>query len=602
MLAPSADSDPDLDIPLNFSMASLDPIGTPRRSGSLASSMNGLSATNSNGNVHLAGLGGVSGSRFFSNGVRSNGVATPPIENNGSAAGLYQRFEWLKDKESTKDKLTEEILARYAFLEGKHDELLRQLEEERSNRSTQPSNNEEMYRSYMHRMTEMLNREAFMLILIDGDGMVFNNVLLRLGEKGGQEAAKQLRNTVHEWAKTTLKDCPSDFKVVARIYANVNGLAETCRRAGLVSSPEIITDFVRGFTNSGDLFNFIDVGPSKDRADFKMNAEFKLHIWNYQCRHILFGCSHDNGFARLLEGYAFDDEARSRVTLLEGVKFEKELAKLPFNKKKLDGLFRESKINLTPPDLLTDLPRDRHDSKNSFNPASGVFTPASRTPVPDTPLYSPKTLPPPGITTPAPSVRGDLTRTNSIASSTAVSDTPAVAAPTGGTRGGGWANVARASAGLPLQDLTKKPSDAKIATGPVIRQNKDGYRVDAHMEYHHDRVYELKKMKYCNQHYIGRGCCHWNSGNGNCPHKHDTKLSKDDLKWLRVVARETVCKKGASCLEFDCIYGHHCPYPKMTEGSLRGIGCINGESCRFAKEMHGMDTTVATILRPEDLE
>lgn len=107
MPAPLGDSDPDLDIPLNFSMASLDPIGTPRRSGSMASSMNGLSATNSNGNIHLPGLGGGNGSRFFSNGVRSTGVATPPVENNGSAASLYQRFEWLKDKESMKDKLTE---------------------------------------------------------------------------------------------------------------------------------------------------------------------------------------------------------------------------------------------------------------------------------------------------------------------------------------------------------------------------------------------------------------------------------------------------------------------------------------------------------------
>lgn len=50
----------------------------------------------------------------------------------------------------------QEILARYAYLEGKHDELVRELEEERSNRSARPSNNEEMYRSYMHRMTEML--------------------------------------------------------------------------------------------------------------------------------------------------------------------------------------------------------------------------------------------------------------------------------------------------------------------------------------------------------------------------------------------------------------------------------------------------------------
>jgi hypothetical protein len=112
----------------------------------------------------------------------------------------------------------------------------------------------------------------------------------------------------------------------------------------------------------------------------------------------------------------------------------------------------------------------------------------------------------------------------------------------------------------------------------------------------------LKKLKLCNQHYIGRGCCHWQAKNGACPHKHEYQLSTKDKKWLRVVARETVCKKGTYCVDFECIYGHHCPYPKANEGSMRGIGCINGDACRFGREMHGMDMTVAKVLQPKDLE
>ena len=68
------------------------------------------------------------------------------------------------------------------------------------------------------------------------------------------------------------------------------------------------------------------------------NAEtFKLYLYDYHCRQILLGCSHDNGYARLLEQHT-DAEALRRVTLLEGTPFEKELAVLPFPTAKFAGL------------------------------------------------------------------------------------------------------------------------------------------------------------------------------------------------------------------------------------------------------------------------
>lgn len=352
---------------------------------------------------------------------------------------------------------------------------------------------------------------------------------------------------------------------------------------------------MRGFTRSNEYFDFVDVGSGKDRADVKVGALLKLHIHGYQCRHILFGCSHDNGFARVLENYSMDQVALRDVTLLEGVPFEKELAGLPHNKTKFPGIFRDSKININGVDLLTDA-RSRHDSRSSFNPASGVFTPSTRTPAPTPPAISSRLAPrtgSPALPTP---IRDVLTRSSSITSSSAVSDAPAVS-----SGGGGWASIAARAAHRSFQDLTKPAPEPKIV-GPVIRQNKNEQRLDAHMDYDHDRVYELKKLKLCNQHYIGRGCCHHEAGNGACPHKHDYPLSVKDTKWLRVVARETVCKKGTACVDFECIYGHHCPYPKANEGSMRGIGCINGDACRFAREMHGMDMAVAKIIQLKDVE
>ena len=189
-----------------------------------------------------------------------------------------------------------------------------------------------------------------------------------------------------------------------RIYANLQGLATVCYRANIVDHPSKIEDFARGFTRGKTLCDFTDVGPGKDRADGKIAGELveeigrdtivadfveetlKLHLYDYHCRNILFGCSHDNGYARLLEQYVDDAEVMPRLTLMEGIPFEKELEVLPFSKHKFSGLFRESKIVVGPPDFLTGAP-PRIDSRgSSLNPASGMFTPCTTTPVT---IYSP---------------------------------------------------------------------------------------------------------------------------------------------------------------------------------------------------------------------
>lgn len=563
-------------------MKGLDPIGTPRRNGSLNGSLN------SNGH---AGLPRVSSHSTFP------GNIVTPSNGEGNADDFWLRYNQLKHIDATKDNLLEEVLTRYTYLQQTHNDYVRSVEQDRMRSSGQPSEREEMYKNACQKFADMLNREPFVMVLIDGDGMVFNESLIRHGAKGGKQAADMLYSSVTDWVHDTLKACPSAAKIVVQVFVNVRGLADSCRRAKVVTSADTVEEFVRGFTAHNDLFKIVDVGAYKDKVEAKMMAEFELHVPNYQCRHILYGCSRSTSTARMLESYSMDEDVSSRVTLLEGIPFGEDFEALPYEKLRFDNIFRDSQLKFGPADVMTDNPRIRQDSKSAFNPTSGVFTPASRTPAPETPLFSPLTGP--GVSSPAISNRNDLTRTNSVASSCAVSEAPQSG---GGGAGGAWANIARCSKNLPFKDLTRPPPEPKAKiTGPVVRQNKDGQRVDAPMDYDHERVYELKKAKYCNQHYIGRGCCHWEAGNGACPHKHDTKLNKDDLKWLRVVARETVCKKGTSCLDFECIYGHHCPYPKMTEGSMRGVGCINGEHCRFAREMHGMDTTVATILRPEDV-
>lgn len=73
---------------------------------------------------------------------------------------------------------------------------------------------------------------------------------------------------------------------------------------------------------------------------------FKLYVGQVQCKHIIFGGSSDNGYARLLGPYSGNDLVRKRVTLLEGPPFAAELSDLvnKFHKTSFPTVFRSVKL------------------------------------------------------------------------------------------------------------------------------------------------------------------------------------------------------------------------------------------------------------------
>jgi len=79
-----------------------------------------------------------------------------------------------------------------------------------------------------------------------------------------------LEDSVNQYVYEVVKDLPPSVKIVARFYANLDGLAETCFKAGMVSSPQVMKDFAKGLTQGRTSFDFVNVGPGKDRADEKI--------------------------------------------------------------------------------------------------------------------------------------------------------------------------------------------------------------------------------------------------------------------------------------------------------------------------------------------
>jgi hypothetical protein len=68
--------------------------------------------------------------------------------------------------------------------------------------------------------------------------MIFDDSLLQNGEQGGRDAAGYLWSAIREYVSLNLPDVPSP-KIVARVYANVKGLADACYRAGIVERPAV---------------------------------------------------------------------------------------------------------------------------------------------------------------------------------------------------------------------------------------------------------------------------------------------------------------------------------------------------------------------------
>jgi hypothetical protein len=303
----------------------------------------------------------------------------------------------------------------------------------------------------------------------------------------------------------------------------------------------------------------------------------KLFSGDFHCRRILFGCSHDNGYARTLEENADSEDFVNKVVLLEGVPFEKELVPLPYHTKKFPGLFRDTKIvspkftNGFPSPLVTST-----SGSKIYNAYAGMpsrFPPPHGTSVLDSPLPTPAAL-----------AASQLPRTPS--SSTLASDGLAAATKPALT---GWA----AKAAAPAPPMTELPTYRRVIRDEVVARNRSGQRVyPSCKDYDKSEVDRVKKLKLCNVHFLRHECPY----DANCTHVHNYKPTKEELNTLRLVARMAPCVHGSGCDEMKCIYGHKCPAPPARNGVKGTKSCIFGEGCKFAPELHDIDTNVVKTL------
>ncbi|KAF8534581.1 hypothetical protein BDD12DRAFT_895628 [Trichophaea hybrida] len=190
----------------------------------------------------------------------------------------------------------------------------------------------------MEEQDRALNINNYVLVLVDGDGMIFRNDLIKEGKAGGKEAADRLYKQVSERTK---------LKPIIRVFASVERLAKTFTEGGLIKTSSVFRQFTVGFSDPcHEHVDFVDVGEGKEMADEKLKSELKWHLKNYNCSSIILGASHDNGYARVLNAVTCEhEEALRKIQLLEGPPFGRELENLSFKRVEFTDVFSSEKFD-----------------------------------------------------------------------------------------------------------------------------------------------------------------------------------------------------------------------------------------------------------------
>ncbi|KIX08216.1 uncharacterized protein Z518_02872 [Rhinocladiella mackenziei CBS 650.93] len=464
-----------------------------------------------------------------------------------SQMSFRERNKRLRSLEDEKNQLIEDLLYQ---LENTQSQLERlQLDHKREAQYNREGQfRESALQEQLMLAQKIMDRNPFVVILIDGEDMIFTKELLSKGEKGGKEAVSAISDAVSAFVAQHLHHLDSP-KVATRIYANTKSLSDMLAKLKIIERPAIFDDFVRGLNSTRVLFEFVDAGSRTESTKEKVCEQFNINLYDCHCHQIILGCSSDDKYASLLQDTIKDPAVLDHITLLEGIPFEKEIAAIKNNFKstKFENVFRTTKL------------------------APSAVQPKG-------PLQA--------VTATLPALArvesNGTTGTNSSSSTPAMTWASMTAQPFAPSAPASKASTTRTS--TPTSMKSPEAAVSKPVTKSIDR-NRHGQRIDkVDSSIPNYEIQRIKKLKLCNIYYLqGPSFCTSN----NCSHSHTYPLSKGERNVLREVARMTPCYYKMDCTDPDCIYGHRCPQNKPDDP-----GCWYGEDCRFYGWGHGIDTRV----------
>ncbi|KAF5248904.1 hypothetical protein FANTH_5707 [Fusarium anthophilum] len=351
----------------------------------------------------------------------------------------------------------------------------------------------------------------YVFIIMDGNGLIFDNRFIKQGREGGKQAAQALLLAVAKLCPSL----PSSFEIFCDVLVNIAEMGRALVNDGSIDEPSLFHEFAIGFTEVKSSFNFIDIGLSKGTLVRKIQ-----------------GIGHGAQYAPFLRRLNEAGDARMCVSVILGEPIVREIEACGNTVYALDGdVFRTTKlVDKTliekPSVQRTEATKPQGSPVPRAATTQAVLTPTTSTSSMSPPQTSwakitKSATPPPKLTMPLPP-KQDKTKLATKA--------PPQPAWSPGPRG----RDPPITVGLPAMEDIKRREDSD---------------------------------KLCNNHFL-RGPC---TRIGACTFNHTFKPSKEQLKALAMLARQNPCINGQDCDVDDCIYGHNCP--NVTNGVCTRSHC-----------------------------
>ncbi|KAJ3455101.1 hypothetical protein MRS44_013701 [Fusarium solani] len=410
-----------------------------------------------------------------------------------------------------------EILDQYQVLIDNYRRLKSDYEEEREGR--------ERYKQ----LARGQERNPFALVVIDGDGYVFDEHFVGVGEEGGSRAVKQLIDSVKSSLRRKgLESC----EVMVRVYANLVGLSKSLCKNGLCGAEKrSLSSFVAGFNRSYGLADFIDAGELKENADFKLKAILRLYADNAQCKHIYFAACHDVGYVSDLTPIGEFEKLGMNIEELHGVFRQTPLTYAASSQIKPNN--SSTKLNLASTNLSNGgtANNDGNAVCQFYSLGKCRYGNSCRLPHIDTKTSSHTSQ----NSTPSPPSIGNGSKPDRNLNSD-------------------WRRGSSNS--LSKANIESLPKREDIPEGFVAINHVDD-RLDALLPTPSaDSIKRLKALsaekRFCNNKQLFDAC-----DNDDCEYEHNP-IAEELKPALEYLARSVPCSRRGGCRKANCVYGHVC--------------------------------------------
>jgi len=177
---------------------------------------------------------------------------------------VYRQFDEARHEE------LEKFARDYQSMQIKLAELVADLDDERKSRRS--------WRQQAEVLQQSVERNRFAVVLIDGDGYLFNRTFyMNSHESGGAQAAHTLYTDVQQHLKANSPASNGDIEVMVILCFNKQVPARALVEADIIQRASQLDEFLWSFTSSRSLFQVIDCGPGKERADSKLRGKVFPH-------------------------------------------------------------------------------------------------------------------------------------------------------------------------------------------------------------------------------------------------------------------------------------------------------------------------------------